>query len=248
MAEIALVPCRLCAAVRMLNVYVQKGVLIAWQRRARLTRFRSSTPPSPSMIAVNFSQTVRPSSVIKIATNTFVAVFLLFTSNLGLAQEAPPSYKAVDPPNRSLDASLYMQTAAEYRALCYEVYNLATERLRQAKAEFDTANGSNPTKSAAVIMDLDETVFDNSGFQAMLVRSGLAWDLRLWKLWEKDGATSVGSIPGAKDFIKQAKDSGVAVVFVSNRDKEFEEQTKTGTSTFGNQLRSPEAKGAGPKR
>ena len=178
------------------------------------------------MNPVNLSQTSSPGLVVRIATNTFVVVFVLFTSNLSLAQEAPSSYKAVDPPNRSLDASLYMQTAAEYRALCYEVYNLATERLRQAKAEFDKTSGSNSTKTAAVIMDLDETVFDNSGFQAMLVRSGLAWDLRLWQDWEKDGATSVGSIPGAKDFIKQAKDSGVAVVFVSNRDKEFEEQAK----------------------
>ncbi len=29
---------------------------------------------------------------------------------------APPAYKAEEPPNRSLDANLYMQTAAEYRA------------------------------------------------------------------------------------------------------------------------------------
>jgi 5'-nucleotidase (lipoprotein e(P4) family) len=75
-------------------------------------------------------------------------------------------------------------------------------------------------------MDLDETVLDNSGFQAMLVRSGLAWDPRLWKIWEKDWPNAVGSIPGAKDFIEKAKLSGVAVVFVTNRDKEFEQQTE----------------------
>lgn len=185
------------------------------------------------MNPLHFPETVRGSPGIRIATNIFVVAFLLFASNLGLAQEAPASYKAVDPPNRSLDASLYMQTSAEYRALCYQIYNLAAERLRQVKADFDGTNGSNSTKSAAVVMDLDETVLDNSGFQAMLVRSGLAWDLRLWKIWEKDGATSVGTIPGAKEFVKQAKDLGIAVVFVTNRDKEFEQQTQDALSRLG---------------
>jgi hypothetical protein len=67
----------------------------------------------------------------------------------------------------------------------------------------------------------------------MVVRSGLAWDLRLWKIWEKDGATSVGAIPGAKEFIEKAKGSGVAVVFVTNRDKEFEQQTKDALQHLG---------------
>ncbi len=206
---------------------------MAWQGRARLTRFRSSTPPLPPMNPLHFSQTGHRGPVTKIATNTFVVGFLLFASNLGLAQEAPPSFKAVDPPNRSLDASLYMQTSAEYGALCYQVYNLAAERLGQAKADFAKTSGGSSTKSAAVVMDLDETVFDNSGFQAMLVRSGLAWDLRLWKVWEKDWSASVGSIPGAKEFIQKAKRSGVAVVFVSNRDKEFEQQTKDALNRLG---------------
>ncbi len=185
------------------------------------------------MNPLHFSQTGHRGPVTKIATNTFVVGFLLFASNLGLAQEAPPSFKAVDPPNRSLDASLYMQTSAEYGALCYQVYNLAAERLGQAKADFAKTSGGSSTKSAAVVMDLDETVFDNSGFQAMLVRSGLAWDLRLWKVWEKDWSASVGSIPGAKEFIQKAKRSGVAVVFVSNRDKEFEQQTKDALNRLG---------------
>ncbi len=185
------------------------------------------------MNLLDFLRTDRRSPVKKIAKHIFVVAFLLLTSNSGLAQEAPPSYKAVDPPNRNLDASLYMQTSAEYRALCYQIYNLAAERLRQAKAEFDKTNGSSPAKAAAVIMDLDETVLDNSGFQAMLVRSGLAWDPRLWRIWEKDGASSVGAIPGAKDFIEKNERLGVAVVFVSNRDKEFEQQTKDALKGLG---------------
>ena len=134
---------------------------------------------------------------------------------------APKAYTAVEPANRDLDASLYMQTAAEYRASCYQAYNLAIFRLTELLKQ----KPNNP----GVVMDLDETVFDNGGFQAMLLRSGLAWDSRLWEAWEREDADKIALIPGAKEFILEAKRLGVAVIFVSNRDEEFKEQTK---STF----------------
>src|SRR5262245_14427104 len=47
------------------------------------------------------------------------------------AQDAPAPRAVVneDPPNRSLDANLWMQISAEYRACCYQAYNLARRRL-----------------------------------------------------------------------------------------------------------------------
>ena len=59
---------------------------------------------------------------------------------------------AVNPQEHALDANLYMQTAAEYQAVCFQTYNLATERLRQKLAATHHA-GAPP----AVVMDLDET-------------------------------------------------------------------------------------------
>ena len=81
-------------------------------------------------------------------------------------------------------------------------------------------------KPSAVIMDLDETVFDNSGFRAMLVRSGLDYDERLWDAWQERGFDKVALIPGAKNFIVEAKNIGVSVIFVSNRDEKYRGQTK----------------------
>src|SRR5438552_14772579 len=46
---------------------------------------------------------------------------------------APPAYRVVEPANRNLDASLYVQTAAEYRACCYQAYNLAVARLKEKR-------------------------------------------------------------------------------------------------------------------
>jgi 5'-nucleotidase (lipoprotein e(P4) family) len=132
---------------------------------------------------------------------------------------APPAYKAVEPANRGLDANLYMQTAAEYRACCYQAYNLATFRLKEALAKQKTGK-------FAVVMDLDETVLDNAGFQSMLLRSGLAFDQRLWDAWEKRGSSKIALIPGAKEFILGARKLGVSVIYISNRDDKFRDEVK----------------------
>lgn len=136
------------------------------------------------------------------------------------APMAPAPFKAEDPAYRNLDASLYMQTSAEYRACCYQAYNLATLRLREAVAE--NKGGA----KLAVVMDLDETVLDNGGFQAMQIRSNLTYDQRIWDIWEKDGSDMVGLIPGAKDFILEAKKIGVTVIYITNRNEKFRESAR----------------------
>jgi len=133
--------------------------------------------------------------------------------------KAPAAYKAEAPANCGLDANLFTQTAAEYRAGCYQAYNLAALRLRDAVAK-------NPAGKLAVVMDLDEAVLDNAGFQAMQLRSNLAYDQRLWDAWERDHGDLVGLVPGAKEFILEAGRRGVAVAYVSNRDEKFRDQTK----------------------
>ena len=77
---------------------------------------------------------------------------------------APLALATDNPIGRNLDASLYMQTSAEYRAACYQAYRLASLRLNEYLAA-----PKNPL-DPAVVMDLDETVLDNGGFQAMMIR------------------------------------------------------------------------------
>jgi acid phosphatase len=134
--------------------------------------------------------------------------------------QAPAAFKAEVPAHRGLDANLYMQTAAEYRACCYQAYNLATRRLRELN-EVHAAKG----KPLAVVMDLDETVLDNAGFQAMLLRSNLAFDLRLWDQWEEHHAAQVVLIPGAKAFLKEVERLGVTVFLISNRQEKYRQAT-----------------------
>lgn len=142
-------------------------------------------------------------------------------------QAAQGSYKAETPANRGLDATFYMQSAAEYRAACYQAYNVAATRLDEL-----VKGGAG---NFAVVMDLDETVFDNSLFQAMLLKNGLAWDKDLWAKWERDYSKDVMLIPGAKEFIEKATQSpGVEVFFVSNRNgKDFKQQAQDALTRLG---------------
>ncbi|MEZ6141480.1 MAG: HAD family acid phosphatase [Zavarzinella sp.] len=150
-----------------------------------------------------------------------IAAFLVgnWVSAQAPVPAAPAAFKPEKPANRGLDANLYMQTSAEYRACCYQAYNLATLRLKDAVRQ-------HADKKLAVVLDLDETVVDNAGFQAMQLRSNLAYDQRLWDHWEKDHAEHVGLIPGAKEFILEAGKLGVTVAYISNRNDKFRDQTK----------------------
>jgi acid phosphatase len=60
----------------------------------------------------------------------------------------------------------------------------------------------------------------------MQLRSGLAYDQRLWDLWEERDGDRVGLVPGAKGFIEEAGKLGVAVVYISNRSDKFRDQAK----------------------
>lgn len=166
-------------------------------------------------------EVVRPSLVAKIAAPVFIITFAvsgwLFGQTPSPTPIASKEYQAEEPANRGLDATLYMQTAAEYRAACYQAYNLATTRLDEL---------SRKAGKFAVVMDLDETVFDNSRFQAMLLKNGLAWDKDLWAVWEQEHSDDITLIPGAKEFIERAGQVGAEVFFVSNRNEKFKQQAE----------------------
>ncbi len=76
---------------------------------------------------------------------------------------------------------------------------------------------ANPAVEPAVIMDLDETVFDNAGYQSTQIRKNLAFDQRSWDRWEEKYPDEVRLVPGAKEFIGAVEALGITVVHISNR-------------------------------
>ena len=126
----------------------------------------------------------------------------------------PAGTKPADPFSMQarLGANLYIQTAAEYRACCLQVYKTAEIRLEALLA----AANPKPLKPA-VIMDLDETVLDNSAFESFLYENNVEYSDDLWEIYERDYPGAVRLVPGAQQFIKKAEERGVTVIFISNR-------------------------------
>jgi 5'-nucleotidase (lipoprotein e(P4) family) len=135
-----------------------------------------------------------------------------------------------------LNATLWQQTSAEYRLLTQVIYAMAKLQLQQALADQrwtaePSQKGGFQNLPPAVIMDVDETVLDNSVLQGRLIRDHLNYSDSLWKIWGvKQQATEV---TGAVDFISFAQARGVTVFFVTNRDKSEEEQVRTQLSSIG---------------
>ena len=65
-------------------------------------------------------------------------------------------------------------------------------------------------------MDIDETVLDNSRYQAQLIIDGTGFDPRTWDQWI--ALKIAAAVPGAVSFIKHLKEKDVAVFFITNRE------------------------------
>lgn len=108
-----------------------------------------------------------------------------------------------------INATLWMQHSAEYRACCLQTYKnakLALEANLKAKQT---------DKPAAVVLDIDETVLDNSYYEAYMVTQATSFSDSTWALWT--GKAVATEIPGAIDFLKHADSLGVEIIFISNR-------------------------------
>jgi len=67
-----------------------------------------------------------------------------------------------------------------------------------------------------VIVDIDETVLDNSPYQINAIRRQRTFDQADWKVWT-DMAVAKAT-PGALAFLLHAKESGCEVFYITNRD------------------------------
>lgn len=123
-----------------------------------------------------------------------------------------------------VQAILYHQFGSEYRALCYQAYNLAAEKLKaQVKA--------NPKGKLAIITDLDETVVDNSYYNAWLVSQGAMYTPETWKQWTAQKKATL--VPGSLAFFKLADSLGVTIFYVSNRATDEYEATLANMQYLG---------------
>ena len=110
--------------------------------------------------------------------------------------------------NGKIFATIFQQKAAEYRALCYQAYNMARLRL---DAELQNTSG----KPKALVTDIDETVLDNSPQQASDILHHTTYTEKSWKDWTSKATAE--ALAGAVAFFQYADKMGVQCFYVSNR-------------------------------
>jgi acid phosphatase len=143
----------------------------------------------------------------------FVILSLLAAISI-LAQPVAPQ------PDQNLNGTVWMQTSAEYAALTTQAYRAAGMAVTVALADPNWTAAYEQTNDfrglpPAVILDLDETVLDNSSQQVGVIRSGKPFTEEGFVKWVNEARA--GAIPGAVAFLHAAQLKGVAPHYITNR-------------------------------
>ncbi|HEX6178088.1 MAG TPA: HAD family acid phosphatase, partial [Thermoanaerobaculia bacterium] len=129
-----------------------------------------------------------------------------------------------------VNSSLWVQSAAEYDAAALSVFNNARRAVEAALAQ--------SPEPAAVIVDADETVLDNTQFEARMVHQRRTYDSKEWLKWVNE--SDARAVPGAVEFTTWAASKGVPTFYITNRKKDEEAGTTENLRRLGFPLSATE--------
>ncbi|QGW66648.1 acid phosphatase [Lysobacter soli] len=154
------------------------------------------------------------------------------------AASSAATAKPTAPADDNLNAVLWVQTSAEYQAATTTVYRAAADKLDVALKEKNwdalvTGERGNAATGLppAVVMDVDETVLDNSPYQARLVSQGKEYDEVTWDAWVAEKKAK--AVPGVVEFAKAASAKGVTILYLSNRAVHLKDATIANLKAVG---------------
>lgn len=113
-----------------------------------------------------------------------------------------------------LHATLWYQQSAEFRALSYQAFNVAKMRV-----DMDLMMNKGAGKKA-IVVDVDETIVDNSPYQASVILNNKPFSGESWKAWVD--MAQAKALPGSVEFLNYAHSKGFTVFYISNRKQEGE--------------------------
>ena len=150
------------------------------------------------------------------------------------------------PANDNLNAVAWTQTAIEHDLVFIQTYRDAESRLLAAlkNPRWDALPKDDrvaPIKGLkpAVVLDIDETVLDNSPYQARLIKHGGEFNEADWANWCKEEIAR--ALPGVVEFTQFAARHGIAVIYVSNRAKDLDQVTLENLRKVGLPVSGPQA-------
>ncbi len=147
----------------------------------------------------------------KLLAGSAIALALVAGAAAEEANTRGPTGDGVD--NALLHAVAWKQTAAEYRALYHQGFNVARMHVEAALA--DRQPGDKPL---AVVTDVDDTVLLPLEYWGHLIESNLDYfDDPIWDRWIP--TNGVVAAPGAEEFLEFCAANGVEIFYVTSRDQ-----------------------------
>ena len=186
-------------------------------------------PKSRRFVRIYYLKTLaegHPDKIKKNIMKKFSLIFIFFVSSCTIAPRVtvtnPPSSEYITVYGK-LFTTVFQQRAAEYRALCYQAYNIAKLRVDQLPAY-------PPKKPFAIMTDIDETVLSNAAYQAHQTLQGKDYDAQSWYQWT--AKAEADTVPGALSFLKYASSKGIKIFYVTNREEVEREGTLKNLQKF----------------
>ena len=152
--------------------------------------------------------------------------FVLLLIFLAPGSSYTGAQSAKEPADKEYEVSaiLWQQSSGEQRALCYQTFTFARMLLDR-----DLRN-HRIRKHRAIIVDIDETILDNSRYEAALVKQHKAYP-EGWTEWINRAEAT--AIPGALEFVNYANSRDVRVFYVTNRKPEVKGGTAQNLKNLG---------------
>ena len=150
-------------------------------------------------------------------------IIIFASSSYSFSSEDNKSFQ-----EQSMLSVLYVQTSTEFAANNIQTYANATKALEIALQDKKWTAAleqeeSFKDKPPAIIIDVDETVLDNSPFQSRTILSGLSYP-NGWSEWVNE--SNADAVEGVYDFLNFANNNNVEIFYLTNRLESYRDATK----------------------
>ena len=135
----------------------------------------------------------------------------------------PVASEPAVPAHDNLNATAWVQSSVEARMAHRQAWRSA-ERLLDAAIADASWDALSPTDRIApvaglppaVIVDVDETVLDNSPYQVRLIREDGRFEDATWNAWVDEARAT--AVAGAPEFAQAAAKRGITMIYLTNRE------------------------------
>ena len=137
----------------------------------------------------------------------YLIFIVLYGCSLSVETDVDKKLESANTETKLPNDIRWITNSSEYKILCEQTYKNAWDNLSDVL--------KNATSQSAIIMDLDETILDNSDYQVGLTEKNESYKPESWFVWVNQEEAKL--VPGAKAFIDSVRTTKTRLIFLSNR-------------------------------